>query len=147
MGESDAPTPRAGTGALVDDAAPAPPDVGERCVDARHVKREMVNPGTATFEELGDGRGCVRRLDQFHVGIPYGDECNADPIRRDILRRAVGGPDEGTPALDRRRQVGDRDADVVELQFRPPLSRPGRACARRTAAARRRRSPPRSRRR
>jgi hypothetical protein len=88
-------------------------------IDARHREREVMHAGSATLEESSDGRSRIRRLEELDMGLPDGDERDADPVRGDLLRWALGRPGERAPSLDRGGQVGNRDPYMVELHREP----------------------------
>jgi hypothetical protein len=120
VGESDATTSGPRSSVFVHDTAASPLDLGEFGIDARYVEREVVQPRAARLEEFGDRRGFVHGLHQLEVGFPDCDERDTDPVRGNVLRRALGRADDGSPTLDCRGEVGHCDPYVIELQTHPP---------------------------
>ena len=115
MNEGDPGAAASAASLLVDQADPFGAKVGKGCVDVGHRVGDVVHPFSVSGQKPADRRVISQRLQQLDEGAANRDHCFFHPLGLDRL--PVQGLDAVLPFIlgERRIQVGDGNADMVEI--------------------------------
>jgi hypothetical protein len=113
----------AGPRLAVDQPRAARLELSERGVDVVHSERDVVQAWTALVGVLGDRRVGRGRFEQLELGVADGNEMRAHALRADLFRRFDLEAERVAVERERCRQIGDRDADVIEHSLHAPIAR------------------------
>src|SRR5262249_39467385 len=89
-------------------------EMGECGRDVLHAQRDVVDPRAALLEVPRDRRVGRGGLEQLQRRLPHRDEMRADALRRDLFRLLDFETEYVTVKGERRVQVLDGNADVIE---------------------------------
>ena len=92
-------------------------ELRERRVDVVDAQRDVMQARAALVDVLRDRRVGRRRLEQLELRLADRHEVRAHALRRDLFRRFDLEPERVAIERERRGEIRDRDADVIEDGF------------------------------
>src|SRR5438552_14948053 len=117
MDEGDRRALRAWARPVVDHAHPARPELIDSGVNVVDAQRDVVQSWTALVDIPGDCRFRGSRLEQLELRLPDGDEMRAHALTRHLLGWFDLQAQRVAVERQRRGQILNRDADVIEDGF------------------------------
>ena len=115
MQEGDAAVTDADPRLAVDQLEPGAGELLQGRVDVVDRVGDVMQPGALAGEERADRGVGAKRAQQLHMPVPDVEQDRLDPLRLDRLAVRQGHLEARRVELERRVDVLDGDADVVDL--------------------------------